>query len=82
MSAHVSVRVSSISTNASPRECDCEHELADPLSDANLSAPIPQANGPKPGGVGADKETPEDSTGKNKHDMECDYQESHLDLFC
>ena len=29
-----------------------------PLSDANLSAPTPKANGPKPGGVGANKRKP------------------------
>ena len=79
VSCQLSLGCPCISTNASPRECDCEHELADPLSDANLSAQTPQANSPKPGSVGADKKTPEGSTSKHKHDVECEIQESHLD---
>ena len=113
---------SGFSTNVSPHECDCEHARADPLNDANLSAPTPLANGPKPGGVGANNnqvhtnviarprargspqrcqfigtnppgKRPETRGGgannmiskrtrnKNMHDMECESQESHLDLF-
>ena len=79
MNGQLSLSCPCISTNVNPHECDCEHERADPLSDANLSAPTPQANGPIPGRVGADKRKAKGPTKKNRHDMECESQESQLD---
>ena len=46
-----------------------------PFSDANLSAPTPQANGPKPGWVGTNKWKSKGSTSKHMHDMECESKE-------